>query len=528
MHRALELLDIVEIICEQVADQPIFSRYRRELAYLATTCKSFLNPALNALWREQETICNVLKCMPEDLWDISEYNDGDDLHLDISLRRTITSTDWVRPLFYLRRVKSFHLRASFETSHLFEALSLSLPGDYLFPNLEELDWSPEPCYESGTTFHHIRLFLAPHIRKLFLGGIETFTELSILSNLALKRPSLRHVTVHADFPSPVDLPSPWDNATPIMSNFVCSLMHLESLNVPLLDNVALAHLSELPSLTRLTMKSYEPLTSSFQPQADYIPFSALTDLATPTMVGTIALLTKFSGFSLVNLTILSSWIQPTKDVAGRFYSALATHCSRSSLQSIRIFGDHDNPTKLNPNQTHIYSVGGDIIEPLFSFANLVSVALSHPVGFDLDDAIILRMARAWPRIEDLTLEAGPSRHMRSRVTLEGVYAFGMHCPNLEVLGMTFDATVVPKIRSRNGKKRKSQRTLYSLHAAISPISSPGRVAKFLNVIFPQLTEIRTLYEEIFEEQADEDEGDIVVDPEVIASHDSWKNVEHEL
>jgi hypothetical protein len=85
MHRALELLEIVETICDQVYKQPIPSEMRKDLAILARTCTSFLNPALNVLWRDQQTICNLLRCMPDDLWDIAEYGTvyRFDYHIDI-------------------------------------------------------------------------------------------------------------------------------------------------------------------------------------------------------------------------------------------------------------------------------------------------------------------------------------------------------------------------------------------------------------------------------------------------------------
>jgi hypothetical protein len=119
--------------------------------------------------------------------------------------------------------------------------------------------------------------------------------------------------------------------------------------------------------------------------------------------------------------------------------------------------------------------------------------------------------------------------MPSRVTLEGLCAFAKHCPNLETLEMTFDATVVPKIR-RNGKKRKSQHTLSVLSVALSPIRKPRRVAKFLSAIFPRLTDIETLYEEILYDRTDDedDDEDVVVEAEVIASYRRWKVVEEAL
>ncbi|KAJ6483568.1 hypothetical protein C8R47DRAFT_565164 [Mycena vitilis] len=142
MHRGLQQHDVAQLICEQVAQQYGFEGRDRDLARSATgrTSKKILDPSLNALWKEQHTIRNLLKCMPapDDLWDISVDDALNRQRLNITLRRTIPGADWERPLFYLRRVKSFSLRAVIETPEFLQALSLSLPGDYLFPNLKRL------------------------------------------------------------------------------------------------------------------------------------------------------------------------------------------------------------------------------------------------------------------------------------------------------------------------------------------------------------------------------------------------------
>ncbi|KAJ7674020.1 hypothetical protein DFH06DRAFT_1081835 [Mycena polygramma] len=533
MHRGLELLDVVELICEQVAQQYSFEGRDRDLASLARTSKKFLDPSLNALWKEQHTICNLLKCMPDDLWDISVDDARNRQRLDITLRRTITGADWQRPLFYLRRVKSFSLRAVIETPDFLQALSVSLPGDYLFPNLKSLTWWPqEPYIDAGSDFHHIRLFLSPHVRQLTMGGIVTATDLSILSNLAVRRPALTHVTLSPQHhSSSSDNPNPWDSATPVISSFVRGLTQLVSLDVPSLDDMALAHLAQLPGLTTLVVQSDERVSSSFQlphcipwPQPGYFP--VLDSLTVPTMAYATAFLTKFPGCSLADLIISST--QSTKDDARQLYSALANHCSHSPLQDIHVVDDYDNPII---DEDHAYSVGGDIIEPIFSFVNITSVSLSHPAGFDLDNTIISRMARAWPRIEFLALEAGGTRHVRSRVTLEGLYSFAKHCPKLFILEMSFDATVVPRIRI-NGKKRAKQQSLGLLQVALSPLSRPTDVATFLAVIFPHLSRIRTQYDEILDARVDDDdesdEDDDMADPRVIALHRMWKEVQDEL
>ncbi|KAJ7113111.1 hypothetical protein C8R44DRAFT_631575 [Mycena epipterygia] len=128
------------------------------------------------------------------------------------------------------------------------------------------------------------------------------------------------------------------------------------------------------------------------------------------------------------------------------------------------------------------------------------------------------MAFAWPRIESLLLSSGRSHRITSRVTLEGIYAFAKHCPRLHLLCMTFDATVVPKIKI-NAQKRVSQSSLDRLGVEYSHISKPRPVAKFLTTIFPHLDIIDTLYEEL---------PNYMADVQVVASHQVWKKAETAL
>ncbi|KAJ7139179.1 hypothetical protein C8R44DRAFT_561445, partial [Mycena epipterygia] len=95
------------------------------------------------------------------------------------------------------------------------------------------------------------------------------------------------------------------------------------------------------------------------------------------------------------------------------------------------------------------------------------------------------MARAWPRITLLSLGAGRSRHIPSRVKLEALYAFAKHCPNLFSLDMTFDATEIPDMQNPE-KKSVIQQSLRVMDVALSPISEPRCVAEFLSAIFPRL------------------------------------------
>jgi hypothetical protein len=383
----------------------------------------------------------------------------------------------------------------------------------MFSNLDSLKWYPQSPPESGSVFHHIRLFLTPDITSLTLYGIKTVSDLSTLSNLAVRCPSLRNVRLglHA-----IDVVQEISR----ISTFVCGLKHIESLTVPTLDDIALVYLAQTPCLTSLEVDDLRPFTSSFW-CSDYGIFPTLTHLILSNMDDTSRLMALWGKRSLVELQSGSTGPNFTNILARQFYSSVALHCSHSSLQILQI-GDGVNDPVVNADQVHMYSVGADILRILFCFTNLVTVWLASPVGFDLDDSQVTEIACAWPHLEDLSLEASPERHIHPRTTLESVYAFAKHCPYLQTLQMTFDATQIPQMRP-SGMRRVTQGALDSLSVATSPISKPRSVAKFLSTIFPRLRRIGTLHDNwslLDDERAN--------DEDVVKSHRLWKVVEETL
>ncbi|KAJ7266515.1 hypothetical protein C8J57DRAFT_1068705, partial [Mycena rebaudengoi] len=475
------------------------------LSALARTCTAFCNPALDVLWRNQDTIVNLLQCMPKDLWEINARG-GVNGSKDI--------TDWERAQFYLHRVKSFSMRGFLPSTDFLDTLSLCLLGEYLFPNLAKLEWNPYP----SALFPHVRLFLAPQIKDLLLGPIESISDLSILSNLVAKCPSLTQVRIFTDsLPAVEEIPA--------ISMFVRGLKHVEFLNVSWLDGTALSHLAELPSVKSLLFRDcpwQSPLKSSRHatmcPTRGFPALQHLLFLYT-TLPCAAELLSLASNCPLADLEISTNAGEPTNSVSRKFYATLAPYCAHPSLRTIDIRGNSNREAQSAPgvDQINLYAVGVEILQPLFSFNNLVDVYLAHPVGFQLDDSAVFAMASAWPRLQCIALVASRYRHMDSRVTLEGVYyAFARHCPNLGELRMTFDGTVVPELLE-HGQSRAAQERLTVMDVAFSPIHRPQRVSTFLSKIFPGLKRIETLWIDLF---LDEE----ITDPAVAASHDLWREV----
>ncbi|KAJ7174807.1 hypothetical protein C8R46DRAFT_1347847 [Mycena filopes] len=493
MHRALHILEVVEMICAQI---PLQADQRSpDLARLARTSQLFLDPALDILWRHQGTLVNLLKVMPLGLWDIDEDREASDencgiRHLDVvsihgaqlfranlsnptqTLLRAVISSDWDRLLLFARRVRSFVLDENLETPEAYETLALHFPQQSIFPRLEKLDWFPViPSY-----LGYVRLFLTPTITNLHL-TIESFSDLTILSTAALTCPRLTEVGLGCIS----------DAGLEPVSKFVCALHHLESLVVGCLDEAAFLHIARLPTLRYLWLMSSPRLGSiTVKSDAHFPPFPALRKLKLESIDDLHTLLVFIGKSSLVEVTIVGRSFQspPTQAVSKQLYAALAHHCAHSPLQKLVL--QRVSYTAI-PNAGHfdIYSVGGDTLEPLLVFRNFVVLHLSHSAGFHLDDAMIGKMASAWSRIEILELTSHPSCRLPPRVTLEGLYAFATHCPSLESLTIAFDATIIPKIKI-NGKRSVVQDRLEFIDVAHSPIRKRRRVAKFLGAIFPGL------------------------------------------
>jgi hypothetical protein len=97
-HRALTIPEIIGLICEhlEVLAEPHHEgsgtrRNLEDLAALARTCRDFENPALDILWREQNTLANTLKCLPSNLWEETLVpNDGS--YCLVSLLSPFTAT----------------------------------------------------------------------------------------------------------------------------------------------------------------------------------------------------------------------------------------------------------------------------------------------------------------------------------------------------------------------------------------------------------------------------------------------------
>jgi hypothetical protein len=320
---------------------------------------------------------------------------------------------------------------------------------------------------------------------------------------------------------------------PASSAFALQLDQIETLSLDTLDRAALEHLSRLPSLRTLTLRIPEkrdlgpPSLSLMAEQTN--PFPALSDVQFP--VGTIEYAIEFVNM-LSDCPLEEFWlgtdVLATNITTGRLYSTLATHVSHTTLCTLTIgeVGDSVNFTPVPPaGAIANYVINGPTLAALFCFRNLTSVHLESPVGFNLDDATALDMARAWTKIRFLTVESCTERlepRYPTGMTLHGLRAFAKYCEELTWLRITVDASTVPPF-DRSPETRISQRRLTSFDVAASPISEPRDVARFLSGLFPRLSEIHTLQDWRWEDLVDVEDDEETADAR--AQYTRWKQVE---
>ncbi|KAJ6589482.1 hypothetical protein B0H19DRAFT_1058494 [Mycena capillaripes] len=326
-------------------------------------------------------------------------------------------------MFYWGRIKRFHI-SSFNvdtiSSNVCETLRICCPNQHLFPNLRELDWFDE----DPSRLSIIALFLSPRIYSISMYPGESMILLSLLPTLAVKYPNLTEMNLRSFYRHSRSYGPELLDA---LFAFVSNAKRLEVLCIEIADVAILERSSRFPSLKTLVVDEIFPFES--------FPNGDGSDPRFP------------------SLEELSLW-GTTPEISTTVVRAVENR----ALTAIHLLFESNFPD---------------------------AAATANPYyGFNLDDETVSKMARAWPRVEELRLAFSVDMHaadVLTRVTLVGVHGIATHCLHLKTLELCFDASIVPPLESIPAETK-----LTELDVLCSPISSPTAVAKFLSHIFPKL------------------------------------------
>ncbi|KAJ7026855.1 hypothetical protein C8F04DRAFT_1123937, partial [Mycena alexandri] len=501
MHRCWLIPEMLQMICSHLPPGLSPNAMSAALAALARTSRVFQGPAIDILWRKQYTLLHFLKCMPSDLFSFRYV--GPDRNVTVRLLRPILPSDWDRPLIYAHRVRHLvtetrisSLESFSSLSDVLAAMSMSLPNDSVFPNLEYLAWEKHPSAD----FHYIRFFLTPTITTLRLSCDFAPANLSILALLPRKCPALTDVTVNCGS-------SVGESMAASFTAFFDGLPLLENLNMDVSESAILTRIGRLERLTSLLL--WELPAELPPPSAPDVPF--LPNVRTIVLHDEFEKVAKFfrrctvTFFNSITIEFPSKGKGPTRH---KFFAALAA-CQHlhASLTTLHLTIDSESMSGPNP-----YTINSRAFRLLFCFRRLTSLDIATEDGVDLDDATVADMAQSFPDIERLHLTTY-SNLMEPRCTLKGLQFLARHCPGLKSLQMTFDASTVPTFDGKG-----SQTTLTDLNVGFSPLTTALPVARFISGIFPGIQSLVT-YRDLYFDEEEEAETEAQ-----IASHHLWEEV----
>lgn len=267
---------------------------------------------------------------------------------------------------------------------------------------------------------------------------------------------------------------------------ICSWADLRSVRViHSLLPAAYTHLASLPNLQKITFAEKplwrEPLKTFPLPTTPATAFPALRQLKADVKELSLCT-TMFRGMHCSPLKCIEISLEGYAKPAVWFelFDAMAKHCDTSSLEQLsawEIYRRFDEVYK-----TKEWVIDFETIRPLLVFSNITHASL--PFGdFDLDDAAIKEVAKAWPRVRFLKLCNG-SCPPKPHLTLLALSYFAEHCPDLEHLHMFIDATVIPTTTPTSSRRK---RIPLRLLLDKSPVSHPREVAGFITKCFPNIS-----------------------------------------
>lgn len=389
MHRALLVSDVLLYIFTYVEQLPptiytpsvTASPGQKCLASLAATCNAFYELAMDLLWADIYGVKLLLGCVTRlhplvysSLWKWGPQPAGVE---------PLSADEARQFLRHSTRVRSLVIELSDDGA---VPLLSVIPADVcLFPRLRELRLSGSK---------HLELFLSHTLRDCY-------------------------VYYDPEEVIPVD-------QLPKLSDRICLCDQLVTLSCPPLDWATWKHLSTLPTLVKIEVRSSLGAPPWLEEQ-HISPFLYLTSLSftdsSAAYATTVLQHMKFpslESFWIGVETLASTEVEP-------FFRALS-QC-KQTLETLTIMWEEYNDPQRRPLTAipHLLSL---------SFTQLRSLRLrSYDSCIYLDNNVLLEVMSAWPHLQALHIEEcaiSPS------VTFHGLLTAIRQCPQLEAFGMLID------------------------------------------------------------------------------------------
>ncbi|KAI0076369.1 hypothetical protein K474DRAFT_1663028 [Panus rudis PR-1116 ss-1] len=537
MHRCIQVDEILRVIIHFVSPSiprtvgQLEARNKSFLS-LALTCRTFRDPAIDALWETQYGIWNLVKHFPEDLYKVSTTEEN---HHVWTFEREPVEADWEGFSRYAKRVRNLLLntfpsrtRDAHPSPEAYQTLLChTAKFGPLLPTLRSIHWQDNRIlYKTIEPF--IPVFVGPSLEELAISSVRGYDDYIDRKFIFDLREALR--TVPRLSPSLLSFgqwlfPHVWDTTCTVPE--ICRIIS------------QMQKLTAYTSKESFTYQEYQSL--SLLPNMQYIHGRVAIQDGVPARIDQVlhfrSLTTlilddqfliddsrklMFHNSRFPNLQKLALRWDDTfllrPEHCGPLFRAILTSCSAENLRDIEISvcrtnrrDFHSSHTDKKPPTSHIDI---DVISILFAFRNLERVVLTSQTTFCLDDNDMARISSAWPRLYELRLTELAIPHWdinvikddpdaeptilthHARPTLAGVVSFAQNCPRLVTLGMPFlphiprdsSSSSLPKLWHKTPRRMPSppEAPLSTLMFPSYRVDDPIQVAEFLHRNLPNL------------------------------------------
>ena len=234
----------------------------------------------------------------------------------------------------------------------------------------------------------------------------------------------------------IRMPQLKDTFSTIGPNYICRWRNLCSLICPqvALDLNALAHLTQMPALTRLTFALSNTLPASDSPHL----FSNLHELTLHSKsLDPISQL-----FSQTRLPVITKIIahidnSPSKQEFASFFASIPPSNADHTIKSLQLTQTIPMGVILAPD-SEPPSLGLEDLRPCMVFGDLRHIELNIKCHIGLTDSQLLTLASAWPKLEDLLINADWGWDSPRGITLDGLVRLLQSCRSLRGFALALD------------------------------------------------------------------------------------------
>jgi len=474
-HPFFKIDELLRLVIDELVETG-----RRSAVSFALTCRSFEEPTLSSLWKEQTSFLHLSMVLRGCTCLVNDYGytvvvggrvfpaHHIQYQLSQKTRQNHSAADWARFQRYASWMRGLDIGPDgAPTTDTLLRISCNSSGGPLFPKLEWIYWD---AYEADPVIPFFDIFLSPNLRRVTISTDPVLCNLPQGQVVALAR-------IISDLPiSLEDLFVKWDQGRESLlgdaiSSFVCqrgpSLRGFGT-RTPL-SEAAIHHLTQLPNLSH------------------WVAFQGLPRVVSTNIFPSLEKLRLDTDEALPWLHLLASH---EKSILPKGPASTTSHTNTGG--TLKFLDCPRNTT-----------IDSTLLSSIVRFRNLVTLRVrtaycygADSCTFRIADDDVRDLVTALPHLNDLRL-GRPCCSDTCNTTFASLVSISLHCPDLTALEIHFNTRRIVRDVQRlfNGgaERDEAKCKLRSLSVGSIPLEvckeDTQTIVLGLKTIFPYLTDL---------------------------------------